>query len=210
MEVVVDRYQEVSRMADAETLPSAVLNAIASKLGDRMTRAISPRVLGFVGGVVPPAPTLKETFPVWMLEAADTISPTDDVSRLAKNTGHWHHQLATATGPVAYARSMPLGAAPESWSIRQMSTSDLASKIDDAIGWIDANAPTALTARFLSVPAYHIYAFWLVDSTDAANQRIVVISAPPQSQAFSTHRLYTSKEFLDALRATPHIKGLSG
>lgn len=197
-------------MADAETLPPAVLNAIASKLGDRISRAISPPVLGYVAGVAPPAPTMKETFPVWMLEAADVLAPTDDVSRLAKNTGHWHHQLSTTTGPVAYARSMPLGAAPESWSIRQVSTSDLANKIDDAISWIDANVPAALTTRLLIVPAYHIYVFWLVDSTKAANQRIVVVSAPPQSQEFSTHRLYTSKEFLDAVRATPHIKGLSG
>jgi hypothetical protein len=210
MEVVVDWHQEVADMADAETLPPAVLNAIASKLGDRIPRAISPPALGLVGGAPPPAPTLKETFPVWTLEAADILAPTNDLGRLAKNTAHWHHQISTVVGPVAYARSMPLGAAPESWSIRQVSTSELASKIDDTIGWIDANIPDPLTARLLSVPAYHVYAFWLVDATVPANQKVVVITAPPQSQALTENKVYTSQEFLEALRATPHIKGLSG
>ncbi|MDG3008449.1 hypothetical protein [Paludisphaera mucosa] len=204
MELVLDWYQEVNPMADAETLPPNVLNAIASKLGGEIPKALGAN-LGLLGGG--PA-SLKETFPVWMLEAASILEPTDNLSLLAKNTGHWHHQLASAAGPLAYARSMPLGADPQSWSIRQVSTSDLTTKVNDCIIWVDANIPGNWTTRLLTIPAYHVHAFWFIDPLNPANQEVVVISSP-QNHALVTNKIYTPTELLNELRRSSHIKGLA-
>ncbi len=190
-------------MAKTETLPNDVLDVLAQKLGSRLPRILPADALGGA------APSLRETFALWMLEASDVIAPTNDLTRLVKNLGVWHHQIASAGNPVAFARSRPLGSDAASWSIREVSTSKLAAAIDDAISWIDANIPDPLTVRLVTIPAYNVYAFLLYDEADTSKQKVVVISAPPGTRTLTTHKVYSSQEFLDALRATQHIRGLS-
>jgi hypothetical protein len=200
--------QEVNSVAKTETLPNDVLDVIAQKLGSRLPRVVTANVLG--GGAPAGAPpSLQETFALWMLEASDVIAPTSDLTRLVKNLGVWHHQIAAAGNPVAFARSRPLGADAASWSIREVSNSMLASAIDDTITWIDANIPDPLTVRLVTIPAYSVYVFLLYDEADTSKQKVVVISAPAGTRTLTTHKVYSSQEFLDALRATQHIRGLS-
>jgi hypothetical protein len=193
-------------MANTETLPQDVRDALAEKIGSRLAKVMPPANLGGHGGV---QPTLRESFALWMLEASDVIAPTNDLTRLVKKLGVWHHQIVAAGNPVAFARSKPLGSDAASWSVREVSNSTLAAAVDDAIGWIDANIPDQLTVRMVTIPAYNIYIFLLYDEADTSKQKVVLISAPAGTRNLTTHKVYSSQEFLDALRTTPHIRGLS-
>ncbi|HEY1377034.1 MAG TPA: hypothetical protein VGF55_09575 [Gemmataceae bacterium] len=187
-------------MPDFRPLPDATLDAIAGKIGERLSAPMTSSALGS-----PPAATLNETMEVWMLGADALLQPTDDLLQLAKPTGRWHHQIKSGGQVVGYARSMPLGPAPGDWSVREVSKSGASKAIDDAIKWIDANVHDDSQVRMLSVPAYHVTAFWLVEN---AGDRIVVAVAP-FAKLIQTNHIYTAKEFLDALRALPVVKGIS-
>ena len=191
-------------MSITNTLTSDILNSVASKIGPVFRPLLGPPAFGA------PPPQLRESFPVWMLRGADTIQPTDDLTALAVQTGRWHHQIHPPSGvPNAYARSLPLGPDPSSWSVREAVISELAGQIDDAITWVNDNISATLGAPLLSVPAYHVTCLWLVDDSNSANQRVVVCSAPASNSNLVTHKAYTSAEFLAALRASNHIVGIA-
>jgi hypothetical protein len=208
-------------MPDREVLPDEVLDAIASKIGVRLAGAVG----AFPPGTVPigwakttkalcdaadfggEQPKMGDTFPVYALDASDLLRAIDDLRALAKPTGRWHHQIKYAGRPRAYARSARLGGARGNWSIREVMESDLAEKIDVSCKWLRENLATDYTARLLSVPSYHVDAFWLIHE-GTEDQKIVIIDSPSYMHSLATDIFYRSQEFIQSLRSERTVVGL--
>jgi hypothetical protein len=186
-------------MAHADPLPNDVLDSVAAKIGSQIG--------GSLGALSLTAATLEmtESFSVWFLGADAVGDPTIDISQSARNTGQWHHQINAGGKPEAFARSQPLGPDAASWTIQEFFTSEIAKKIDDAIDWIDQNVTGDPLARLLVVPAYQVHAFWLKEG-DAS--RVVVVDMPAGFSHLQYQKVYTSKEFLEALAKEQHVIGI--
>lgn len=182
-------------MAHAQQLPQDVLKHLASQLNSLLPQTIESTKLNRT------PISLTETFPVWML-GADSVTKSDQpLEKLARRTGRWHHQIRFAGTADAYARSMPLGADAQSWDIREIYEGELAPQVDKAIDWIDKNVQDDPEVRLLVIPAYYTHAFWLVQP---GNNQVVVIDAPKQYTNIQTQKVYTSREFLEALAKEQH------
>jgi hypothetical protein len=207
-------------MPDREVLPDEVLDTIASKIGARLAAAVA----AFPPGAVPIgwAKTAKalrdaaeiggeqlkmgDTFPVYALDASALLRATD-LRELARPTRRWHHQIKYSGRPRAYARSGATGAGPENWSIREVMESDLAEKIDLSFQWLRENLTADHNVRLLTVPSYHVEAFWAIqDGTD--DQKVVVIQSPPYMKSLKGDVLYSSQEFIQCLRSERTVVGL--
>jgi hypothetical protein len=187
-------------MAHADALPSDVIDAVAAQIGAQAGKSLGAAVLQSK------AMELTESFSIWAL-GADAVTKSDvDLSQLAEQTGRWHHQIKLNGRAESFARSMPLGPDAASWMVRELFESEIAKKIDDAIEWIDQNVKGDPVVRLLIVPAYHLHAFWLKEG-DAS--KVLIVDMPPGLTRLQYGKLYTSKEFLDALAQEQHIIGIS-
>ncbi len=111
------------------------------------------------------------------------------------------HVLA---GPAA--GSSLLTAKAEEWSVKAVSASDLSSRMQAAIEWIDANVAGDPVIRVLSVPAYQITALSLY----AADAIVGVVALPAQGDSsFDRQHLYSMEEFMGRLRQLPRAEGLA-
>ena len=131
--------------------------------------------------------------------------PTEPLARLAKQTGVWHHQIRAGGRAISFAQSRPLGPDPENWTVDAYVNSPLAGRIDTAILWVDKHVPEDDVVRLLSVPAYHLHAFWLQHGDQ---NRVLVVDMPPSFAKLQYEKLYTSEEFLLTLGQESHITGL--
>lgn len=186
-------------MAHADPFRPDVLDALTPQIGDRLGSAAAPFIRGGA------KPTLGETFAVWMLGLDATAKRGVDIRRLATPIGRWHHQIRFGNQTPMYARSMPLGPNPNDWTIMQVTTSPLAKTIDEAINWIDQNAPDDPLVRLLIVPAYYLHAFWL---ERAGQSHILILDMPDQYTRLKYHTLYDSKDFIHILSQEPHATGI--
>src|SRR4051812_16695453 len=133
-------------MPQPEFLPDEVRDAIAAKIGKLMVRTTGPgpdalrpnsfktiprAIHATLGGGL--APTLAESFSVWLLGKDRLDQPGYNLEAMAAETGRWHHQINLSGQPGAFARSVPTGPRAEDWSIREIMESDLAAKLDEAI-----------------------------------------------------------------------------
>jgi hypothetical protein len=184
-------------MAHFKTLPDQALDAIAAQLGQLYK---VPDSLG----AGPSDVTLHETVEVWLLQADETLKPTNDLRLMARRSGYWHHQVKDKGKAVGYATSAPIGPDSKDWSVRQFFMSDIAEKIDDTIAWLDGNLRGQPEVRLLQVPAYHIIAAWAVEG----DEQSVVIVVSPDGSALKSKHLYSTKEFLDAIRSMWVIRGI--
>lgn len=171
----VDRIQEYIAMATTKTLPKAVLESIASQIGSRLDPPAGEEGHALaLDAPVPSNPEIGETFEVWKLipDSVDEIKKGNlDITKLARPAGLWHHQLRQHKTAFGFARSKPLGADPDSWSVRDIYTSDLAAKIDDAIKWVDRHIPDdVVEVRLLSMPIQQVEAFWFVAKSPEAEK----------------------------------------
>ena len=194
-------------MAHFKKLPAAIQSVIQEKLG----QLTSPLIESLGGS--PMVITLHETVDIWLLPANMITQPTNSIRELAKPTGQYHHQLKASSIPIAYGRTHALGADSADWSVDSICNSaDIAQQFELAIDEIDnMELSDDLQARLLSVPAYHLQAFWLIDSTapeDDSRQLIVVIEAPSEYGFELRTKHYTPKEFLNKLRQVSHVQGI--
>lgn len=186
-------------MATFKFLPDDVLEAISISVGKQLA-VVLPATLGANQEV-----NLFETVEIWILEAGTLTDQTNDLKRLAKPTGRWHHQIKVGNQPQAFAQTRPLGPDPESWSLVSVCASELAQKIDETIALVDEQHLDGIV-RLLVVPAYHLHAFWIVD----VEQRVIVIDCPAEYLSVLTpRRLFSAEEFLGGLRSVRHIEGLT-
>ncbi len=182
-------------MAHTELLPEAVLNTVASQVGKLLPRVVGRQKLADA------QIELGETFPVWMLGANATTRTDEDIGRLAMQTGRWHHQVRFGGKAEAFARSIPLGADHSSWDVREFFESEIAKAIEEAITWVDRNTKGNPEVRLLIVPAYYLHAFWLLEN---GTNQVLVIDMPKQFTHLQRKKLYTPKEFLEALAKEQH------
>ena len=194
-------------MAKFVQLPEAVLDAITKKIGPKLET-----VTGSLGAG-PGDVALFESTEVWMLEASQVVLPgINKIGMLAKPTGRWHHQIKNVAGdsPLAYARTKPLGVTAVSWAVVGVfGAGGIATKFDDAARWIDANVDGTIDyeVRLLEIPAYLMFAFWLVAPSPSDASLIVMITAPEGSD-LAAERTYTESEFLVLLRNESFVQGL--
>ena len=109
-------------------------------------------------------------------------------------------------GQAIEAPLVPLGPDAGSWAVRELFQSEIARKIDDVIDWIDPNVKGDPLVRLLIVPAYQLHAFWLKEGEAS---QVVVVDMPNGFTRLQYGKLYTSKEFLEALAQEQHIIGIS-
>jgi hypothetical protein len=186
-------------MAHAPPIPADALAYLAQQLADRP----SPRATQTLAARQ--SVGIAESCPVFALGLDATSDPSRPLQDIATPTGMWHHQLRH--GPLAheFARSVVNGPSATDWKISEVVSSDSSEKIDDAIGWIDANVPGDPVARLLVAPAYYLTAFWLEDPNGS---QIVVADRPEQYSMLEFHHLYTAQEFLQLLSEAPHARGV--
>lgn len=187
-------------MAHVDTLNSATLETIASQIGE-----LYPTFAGEPSKLRAEA-TLAETLPVWFLGVDDIISGTEDVASIAQNTGRWHSQIRIGGVASAAARSIPLGSSSTDWQVRQIFEGPYPQQIDREIGWVDENAKGDPLVRILEIPAYHITAFWLLNADNSSS--VVVAILPETAQFLKTRKIYSSRDFLDAVRKEQFVVGI--
>jgi hypothetical protein len=198
----MDRFEEVEAMAYVDTLPNDVIDHVASEIGAKAGLLVLRETIRAEQTL-----ELTESFAVWILGADPDTKPSMDLSQLARQTGRWHHQIKIDGKPEAFARSMPLGPRAADWSVRQLFTSPIAERLDEAIDWVYHNVQEGdPLVRLLVVRAWHLHAFWLVEDE---NSRILVVDAPSSYTKLQYGKLYTSREFLETLAQEQHIIGIS-
>ncbi|MEM7725858.1 MAG: hypothetical protein AAF208_05730 [Cyanobacteria bacterium P01_A01_bin.45] len=190
-------------MTEFRSLPEDVVDEIVKQIGLGLENL---RPIPTLGG----ASELKlfETVDIWSLRSDLLLESTNDLTILAKPTGRWHHQIKINGVPTSYARSVANGPSALDWHVVGVFESPIATKIDDAINWIDGNISGDYVVRLLTVPCYQIQAFWLVNNDNSQPQQIVLISAPAEYSTLDYERAYAVDEFLDVLRTVNNIQGL--
>ena len=186
-------------MAHSQQLTDATLDTIAKQVG-----TFYPSLAGDVNQLKQLA-ELAETFSIWLLCAEDIVAGSNDLSDLAQNTGRWHSQIWIDGKPKGVARSVSLGGDASNWSVRQILEGDLANTIDEAIDWVDTNVKGDPLVHILEIPAFQITALWLVSDTES---NVVIARLPDGSQFLERLILYSSNDFLDALRKERFIIGI--
>lgn len=190
-------------MAITKKLPQDVLESVAQQIGTRL--GLPSHTSNLEASLAPPGLDLGETFEVWSLppDALEEIANGIELSTVARQTGLWHHQIRSNQQARTFARSKPLGATPDSWSLRGLFVSSLAEQMSAAIDWIETNVPANVEARYLSLPSRQLDAFWLVAEPNSPefydwNDKIVVIRAGASS-ALNSLEVMSSEELLQVL-----------
>jgi|SRR5215216_3362319 len=210
----MDRIPGDIVMAITKTLPTDVLESIATQIGARLGPSPEGQPQFFRFDPSPSRPEIGETFEVWKLipDAIDEITKGNlDITRLTRRTGFWHHQLRDETRAFGFARSKPLGADPDTWSVRDIFMSELAAKIHMAISWVDKNIPdNQVEVRLLSMPAHQVEAFWFVSKdpryADEWNDQLLIIHSRDAIEELGPK--IDSKSFLASLPRMPRGMGI--
>ena len=192
-------------MARFPQLPDGVIDKITKEVGQKLKGGLHQRALGGDEEL-----GVYESFDVWVLNTDAFVgNQSNTLSGLVKPTGRWHHQLKFSVGdarePAGFARSLPSGSSAESWSLVGLLESDLADRIDKEVAWLDRNVEGDYLVHLLMIPAYQIYAFWLVKDTD---ERVLVVDAPSQYHELQRRHLYSTAEFIDTLSSLRHVDGI--
>lgn len=200
-------------MARAPELPAAAMASIAAQIGSRLPSLGAPAPSGTPGlsraaRIVPPQ--IGESFPVYMVGLDALRSGNTDLSRNARPTGLWHHQIRYGAQAQDIARSKappPGGPQGQGWQVQEVVRSPAAPRIDATIAWIDnnRNVPEDAEARLLVVPAFYLTAFWL---HAAQSDSVVIADMPPHLGELQPMRLYAAADFLRMLAAAPPISGV--
>jgi hypothetical protein len=207
-------------MAFTRELRQDVLDAISSMVGARLVDLAKSS-----GGVSPlaaarahaadaapwgeKASELAESFPLWMLDPNSLTPETNDLRIVARPTRRWHHQIRLPNGTWSHARSEVRGdeADPRSWFLQEVVSGYLAMSIDRAIAKIDMELPDSYVARLLSIPAYLINVFWLLDE-QSDDQRFFLIPSPGSPGRLKSDALLEASQFLALLRSHRPVQGL--
>lgn len=183
-------------MANKETLPDDLRDTVCLQIGDLLPG------LYLKQSPAPKAVQLRESFTVWALDlSAPAESVASNLSFPAREAHYWHHQILFDGKAEAYAESVLLDSG--SLRVAEVSISPLAQKIDAAIDWVERQVDDSVLVRFLALPAFLLYTFWLVD-----RQQIYIIDAFPELVHLKPGQLLHEDEFLAVLRADIRVVAL--
>ncbi|MCA1615783.1 MAG: hypothetical protein LC800_17115 [Acidobacteria bacterium] len=146
-----------------------------------------------------------------MLKSA---AKADALNALARSTGRWHHQIRVGGSAAAFARSAGQKLKLDGASLRGLFVSPLARKVEEAVGWIDANERDERDGgrdplvRLLVVPSRQLHAFWLLDERGGTSE-VLIVDAPARFDAAGRgRRLLGEQEFLEMVRRSRPVRGL--
>jgi hypothetical protein len=209
--------KELMLMAFSNNLPADAMEQIAEQvaegIADLAGESFAPFEAVAEDPVATPAPLVdlaEESFEVWILEFGTIEQNWDsgkDLLLLAKATGRWHHQIRFNGVGHAFARSSLQKDNDEPLLIKELIVSPLARKIDEAIHWIDSNVQENYLTHMLSVPAYQLIAFWLIDEANQTSQ-VFTISSPNLGEGLATNQLIKSDVFLSELVKRKPFSGI--
>jgi hypothetical protein len=188
-------------MAHTESLPDDILDAVVEQVGMLLPSTADAMNLDSrdVEGLI----EMAETFEVWVLDVNKIVEGVDDLAKLARTTGCWHHQITQDGAPQSFARSCKVGD-PGKWQVTELFESELAGKIDKAISWIDENVSGDPLVRLLAVPAYQLNGFWLFDRV---HSQVFLVDCPATLRYLHPGELLDEKDFLNSLRKEKPIAG---
>ena len=187
-------------MAHVKQLQDEALDAIATQVGKLYPLLFNKKSQSYQ------LVELAETFEVWFLPAKSIVIDSNDLLHLAKPTERWHSQIHISDQPKLVARSLSLGDDPSNWSVTELSEGDLAESIDQAIYWVDENVKNDPLVHVLEIPAFYITALWLIGDLES---EVFIAKLPNDSQVLERSTLYSSQDFLEALRQEQPIIGIS-
>jgi hypothetical protein len=200
-------------MAHSDKVPDKALRDVAAQLGEIIGDVLpQSQLLSAMGepSMTPP-PDLGETFAVYRLDPVGVSKFQEtgsDLLHLAKPTGRWHHQIVVDGRGEAFARSTAAKMDQGNASLRGLFVSPLATRIDNAIRWINENVGGDPLVRLLVAPAYQIHAFWLVYEGQPES-KVFIIKAPSRFSGLKRSRLLKSRQFLKTLSTKGHLTGIS-
>lgn len=149
-------------------------------------------------------------------EAPKTLQPTGQTVSLLQVPGE-HATLGAGPGTPHQTLGFVLAgpakheelesAAPEDWSVSAVSSSDLSTRIQAALDWIQHDVGNNPMVRVLTVPSYQVTAL----SLRHGDQLIGVVPLPYKGETtFEPRHVYSLDEFIEKLRSLPKAEGLSG
>lgn len=101
----------------------------------------------------------------------------------------------------------PMATDGDDRTVTLVSSSDLSSRIEAALEWIDRNVQPEPLVRVLTVPSYHVTALSLYRDDKLVG--IVVVTPPQGSTQLQREYLYAPEEFYALLRAQQPALGLT-
>ena len=187
-------------MAFSTPLPAEIIDVIARQVSERLAvRSMTP--LFDLDAFESQAIRIGESFHIWKF-VPDSIpeieSGNRDINALARLSGIWQSQIRVGTKTVGFALSQPLGPTPDSWSLREMFSSDLTGRIADAIDLIDDQVPDDVEARFLKIAYQQIEAFWFVSPSNSDwHNKIMIVNSATRIPEFTFSKVLPSETFIE-------------
>lgn len=188
-------------MSHSPRFPKSTLRYLAGQVGERLSAESAAALAKSV------KVELAETFEVWFLGRPAILRPNARLSELAYRTDYWHHQIRHNGQAKEYALSRTFGPGVRDWEIRAvMMSSELPAEIAEAIAWIDEQEVDGdPLACLLSIPAYHLTAFWLRGKKE---DKIVIVDQPDSFEHLKKKKLHGEREFLTLLGQERHAQGI--
>lgn len=212
-------------MAHTRMPPIGALEQVGQQLRERLivgedsdAPSFSFESLNAVASPLSSTVELGATFELWRLSpsAIEETRPGVPLGKLAKRIG-WHHQVRLDDKSLGFARSSSKLEDEKSFSVDAIFVADvadggeeinLAEEIHKAILWANDNIGDEKVANLLTAPAYQVEAMWFVDERDPADGDVFIISLPSDFQGLREGKLFSTKQFLDALRNETPVQGL--
>ncbi len=174
--------------------------------------------LGAPGEPLVLGPSLREeylTLDAIRGEAPKTLEPTGQTVSLLEVPGE-HETLGAGPGAPHQTLGFVLAgpskhvelesAAPQDWSVSAVSSSDLSTRIQAALNWIDEDVGGNPMVRVLTVPSYQVTAL----SLRHGDELVGVVPLPFKGETtFEARHVYSLDEFVEKLRGLPKAEGLA-
>jgi hypothetical protein len=166
-------------MSRVDSFPSDALQEFSVDVVDWLEASELPTV-----GIEPSAPPI----PIW------DVAPRSSLSEAASDSGEWHHQIRSAKGVVAYARSRIVDGHAK---IIALSESPLAESLEEALATVRDAPDGSATLRLLRSERHHTTCLWI--HRKGGSDELIVL----QSQALRVGERLDERSFLARLASLP-------
>jgi hypothetical protein len=137
---------------------------------------------------------MGEDLEVWTLDMTK-LKKVRSLTNIARPTGYWYHLVRRDGAAWKFAVSR-LEKNRGERKIHGIVDSSACQAIDEVMKWIDEKDKSDACARLLFLPAYGLYAFWILA---ARKQQIVVIDLARPIKGLQAKRMQAPATFLKAL-----------
>ena len=186
-------------MAHTREFPTAVLEAIATNLGETIDfdQFGAGAKKGKASSKAPL--TLCETIDLWEMKRLP--EGVKDFEACVCATGYWIHQVRRGKRAVFTIKTTPFGPLPDDWKIESVKTTPFPEKLDQTFHWVDAHVEGDPQVRLLWIPSYLTYVLWLKNKSIGS---FVFVTAPDSvSKPAGARREIDPASFVKYLRSAP-------